>query len=161
MKLINHCEEEVSNVTCLISEKFSIDKELNNTVNELRNIEEKIYKIFDLNPCPMSITDYDTGEMIDVNESFIKVTGFDKNDINKGKLNIVREKDKKHVIKTIKENGEIKNYLCFFKTKKGKIKRGLFSGSLIKMKDKDCILLICQVINKKCIFNMFKTSFFF
>lgn len=44
--------------------------------NEFRETEQKFYKIFDFNPNPMSINDIATGNIIDVNQSFLDIIGF-------------------------------------------------------------------------------------
>lgn len=160
MRLINHNEEEII-PSCIVIDSNDIKRELNYTSDELRIVEEKFYKIFDLNPCPMTIGDLKTGDIIDVNDAFLQSVGFkNKEDIigkSTTKLKIISDKNKSHIIREINKDGFLKNYFCEFKTINGKKKKGLFSGTIIKLKEKDCLMLICQVVTKGFLSSVFKT----
>jgi len=140
------------------------DVEFKNFVNELREIEEKFYKIFDLNPCPMSINDIEHDRIIDVNQAFMNVIGIKNKSEIVGKrtteegLNIVKNKDRIAVLNQLDDKGVFKNYLTTFRTLRGKKIQGIFSGSIIELKGIKCLLTTCQVVNRKC---LFKTYFLF
>jgi PAS domain S-box-containing protein len=169
MRLINHKEEQliISPVNIVIGQS-DIGRELNSVADiELRLIEEKFYKIFNSNPLPMYISDLKSFNIIDVNDSFVKNMGIKNKENIIGKrvddsgLKIIRKKDQDRVINDIITKGEIKNFLCRFKNANGKKLKGLFSGSLIELNDQKCLFLICQLVSKKCVFNIFKTFLFF
>ena len=69
MKLVHKDEHNE-----LILDKFDVVPF--SLTNELREVEQKFYKIFDFNPNPMSINDIATGNIIDVNQSFLDIIGF-------------------------------------------------------------------------------------
>lgn len=163
MKLINHNEDSISDY--LSVKDSDIKRELEYTFDELRLIEDKFYKIFDLNPCPISIGDFKNNVIIDVNDAFLKVMEYNsKYDIVGKRAKdycILSNKDREIVFKKMQENGGLKNYFCEFKTSTGKKKKGLFSGEMMNFNGKDCIILICQVVNKGFLASIFKTYFTF
>jgi len=152
MKLTN--KEDIENT---IYSTIKIDNDFLSMSDELRTIEELFYKVFELNPCPMSINSLNDGYIIDVNQSFLDIIDVkNKKDIlgkitTEEGLNIIKHKDKKYVIDYIKKNGLIKNYLTTFKTLKGKKIKGLFSASIITLNKKECLLTICQIVNRICL----------
>jgi PAS domain-containing protein len=144
-----------------------ISNEFVNKSLELRRHEQNFYKIFDLNPCPMTLNRFDNNSIIDVNQAFLDVLGIpSKNDII-GKntseigLGLIKEKDKKILFDKVKQVGEYKNYLFNFKNFKGQTLTGIVSGTIIKLNGEDCVLTICQVVDKKCLFRIFKTTYVF
>jgi hypothetical protein len=75
MKLTHNIEKS------FLSELVDLDI-MENELLLLRKMEDKFYKVFDLNPCPMAISDFETHKIIDVNEAFIKIIELDnKNEI--------------------------------------------------------------------------------
>jgi len=161
MKLINHNEELIT--SGIVIEQEYVERELKCTADELRIVEEKFFKIFDLNPCPMAIADAETNIIIDVNEAFVKiieldnkyqVIGHDTSVLNHG---IIDKEVKDKMYGVIKEGEFFKNITIPFRSIKGKKLRGLFSGSVIELNGKKCIFTMCQVINRKCLENVWET----
>jgi hypothetical protein len=149
-----------------ILEKIVVDNDVNECsstlVKDLRNNEEKFYKMFDFNPCPMSIHELSTGIIIDVNQSFLKTIGLkNRMDIigksvsNPGKFHLMEEKDQKLLIDKVKKEGIVKNIAIQFKNLSNKKLKGLFSGTYIELNDIKYLLVICQIIDKKCLLNYF------
>lgn len=168
MKLLNHFnlnDVDVPAVSSIEMCDINIKRELDFKFEELRSVEEKFYKLFDLNPCPMSISDIRSDEILDVNESFLRILDFnDKKEVigkNSKELNIVRSRDRYNVIKILEKEGVVKEYACKIRTKKGKRLTGMFTGTPITFNNVPCILLICHIVNKKCISQLFKTLFMF
>lgn len=162
MKLVNHVGIDCNNTLSEVSiDKDYIETQLNNTSDDLRIIEDKFYKIFDLNPCPMSITEIKTSTVIDVNDAFLSIMSIkDKSiliDKKLNKFNFVKKRDEINILNKIYKDGSIKNYVCEFRTMNHKRKKGMFSGSIINLNNKKCLLLICQLVNKKSVFGIFKT----
>lgn len=158
MKLFNHCEESIS----LSNDSLKLDNgDFQLSSNELSLHEDTFFKIFNLNPYPMTIIDINDGLVIDANKAFLEVVGMsDKNEII-GKTtvekNIISNKYRNHMMNTIKKRGYLNNFCCDFYTLSGKKKTGMFSGSLFEISGKIHLLLICQLINKKFLTCIFKT----
>lgn len=158
MKLINHTDE---NKKYSLVDNFNLNSDYKNILDNFIVLEDKFYKIFDLNPCPMSISDINN-KIIYVNNAFLKVLEIkDKNHILNKELDnkILNNKDMCNALYEIYENGHIKNFICNIKTFKGNRIRGLFSGRLILLNDRPHILMMCQIINKNILTNFFKTYF--
>jgi len=154
MKLINK-EEDINNVD-LFESSSSNDEQIKLLSDELRLAEDKFYKVFDLNPCPMAISDINENIIIDVNDAFVKVIGLTSKlevigkDITEKGLKIIKRKDKEVILKEISETNKFKNYFSIVKPLRGKKFKGLFSGSLIELNGRKCLFTICQVVNKQC-----------
>jgi hypothetical protein len=164
MKLINHSDEQlIENII----DPIDMGRELNHASKKLRLIEDKFYKVFDMNPCPMSLSLMEDGTIIDVNEAFLKEVGMKHKSEMVGKttiesgLKIIKEKDRDYIFNKILKNGKVENYPCSFMTLHGKKKKGLFSGTVMDLNNKKCLFLICQIVNNSCVANIFKTYFVF
>lgn len=125
--------------------------------DELRAAEEKFYHLFDFNPCPMSVHDLTTGNIIDINQSFLDSLGFESKIKVVGKsivdYEVIPQKEAKSFMRKIIDDGSVKNMPIVFKNLKGKKIKGLFSGTKINLNGWDCVLIVCQVISKQCIIN--------
>jgi len=157
MKLIN--KEDPVILVDLFESSLTSEEQIRLLVDELRLVEDKFYKIFDLSPCPMMIND-SNGLLIDVNQSFLNITNNIKDKkqilgklITENGLNFIKEKEKDYIVDCINNDGCIKNHLIKFRTLKGKKLNGLCSCSRIELNGKDCILTILQVVSKKCLLN--------
>jgi len=157
MKLTHENMEIDSLDSCVIDTVNSDIIYLNDTI---RRIEDKFYKVFDLNPCPMAISKMDTDELVDVNESFIRILEIkSKYDVigkitTENGINIIKKKDRNKILKILNnDNIDVKNVFIKFKNINGKNLKGLFTASIIELNSVKCLLTICQIINKKSIFN--------
>lgn len=127
----------------------------------LRKIEEKFYKVFDLNPCPMAISKLDTGELIDVNEAFVNIVGLESKYEVIGRITteegikILKKRDRDKIIKMIEKDGSAKNIFVKFRTYGGKVLRGLFSASTVELNNIKCLFTTCQIINKRSLIDYF------
>lgn len=155
MKLFNHRDEVNNN-----QNNLDIDRQLQLTSEELKIYEDRFYKVFNLNPCPMSISEVSNNIIVDVNQSFLEVIECRRDQIigySTVEKNIISNKNRTNILKIIMEKGFLKNYCCEFRTLQGKKRTGMFSGTLIDISNKTCLMLICQVVNKKFLTGIFKT----
>jgi PAS domain S-box-containing protein len=113
--------------------------------------EKKFRDIFNLHPDPVSIADMDTGEMYEVNDSFLKIVRMKRKDvIGKSSLDIelydnveVRSK----LIDRIKLNGQVKNHEVSFNIK-GEQLTALVSGAIFGGEDSSKVLFVARDISK-------------
>ena len=167
MKLLNKCldkplsyDETYEDTIIPIDERIKL-------ADDLRSMEDKFYKIFDLNPLPMAIHTIDDNILIDFNDAFLKIVGIKskldligKNTSETG-LNLLKSEDKSYFLNQIKKNGKFENYYFTFRNMKGELLRGLVSGTIIELNNQKCLLSICQIVYRKCFFQLFNRNFIF
>jgi signal transduction histidine kinase/CheY-like chemotaxis protein len=125
---------------------------------EMENIiklsEDKFTKIFMFIPDSVLVTDLETSEYLEVNNSFEKNTGWNRSEcIGKTiyELNIWKHPEKRdEMIKILKKNnGEYYNYEVEFILKNGEEKTGLMAGKIINYDGKDRLLTIIRDISDR------------
>ncbi|HPI92812.1 MAG TPA: PAS domain S-box protein [Deltaproteobacteria bacterium] len=111
---------------------------------ELRLTEERFVRIFQASPDWVSITTMDGGIYIDVNDGYLKASGYSRDEVlGRSSLDIeVWEKqvDRKRLIKKIREQGMVRNEEVRFRTKSGDMRHVLWSAVPITLGEKECIL---------------------
>lgn len=121
-------------------------------LSALKYSEERFTKAFGANPSAMCISQFN-GVIIDVNESFCKLTGFAYNEIcgkTFSELNILPEDtvNKKLNIELL-SNGQIRGIELPLISKSGNILYGIFSADLIKIDTSQCMLTVITDITKR------------
>src|SRR5262249_40372314 len=101
----------------------------------LRESEERFAKAFQANPDPMSIHRFSDGMYIDVNRSFLNVTGFSREEVvgrTVDEVNMVVDQQARAVWRRMMlESGSIRNWETQFRVKSGEIRWGLMSAEAI------------------------------
>ncbi len=131
-------EEELQ--YCLIN---SIDITEHKKIDEaLQESEEKFSKAFRSSPNAIVITTIKEGRFIDVNDSFIKLTGYTREEVignTAENLNIWAEiKDREKMMRILKKDGGVHNHEYNFRIKSGEIRTWLFSAELIDIGNEPC-----------------------
>ena len=105
---------------------------------------QKFNKIFQNNPAVMSINSYKTGRITEVNETFLEILGYKREEIIGKKLQDLEIIPKNsNILSTIYAstyNSKIKNIEVTYKTKSSKIRYGLLSKELIETQGKKYFL---------------------
>lgn len=118
----------------------------------LRLSEDRYRKAFATSPDSIAITRAADGVFVSVNEGFIQITGYTREEvIGKSSLEINIWKDpadRQKVVEGIKTNGEVRNYEAKFVTKKGEI-IGLMSAAIIELNGIPHILNITRDITER------------
>ena len=126
----------------------------------LRLEEEKFRAAFQSSPNLIGIYQFKDGLCLDVNKTFLKVTGYTRDEVV-GKFsqaqefveNIHRGEEFK---KTLEETGRIDNYEVKFKTKYGEERTGLLSAQFILIQGEICILTtINDITDRKILEDKF------
>ncbi len=107
---------------------------------------DKFKEVFDHNPEPMILSNIKTEEIIDVNEAFLKISGFKKSEIagkTASKLGLFADSEKQQAfIAKLKKEGRITGEVLDIKGKNGKNITGAFSGGTIGTKLEKCFLIV-------------------
>lgn len=122
-------------------------------LKDLQESEEKFSNAFRFSPVALSITSMNNMKYIGVNESFLKLTGYDSTEVigqTRADLNLwVQSGQFQDFMKELQENGSVKNFEFAFRCKNGELKYGLRSATLLTMGGERCILAQTYDITEK------------
>ncbi|MDY0360373.1 MAG: PAS domain S-box protein [Desulforegulaceae bacterium] len=123
---------------------------------DLKISEEKFSKVFMLGSAAMSISDLKTGGYIDVNSSFLKLTGYSKDEVigvPGSDIGIITKETRDKIYSIINARGRIKNFEIEFYNKKGEKLNGLYSGDIILLNSKPSLLSTTFDITQRKIYE--------
>jgi PAS domain S-box-containing protein len=113
--------------------------------NRIADENEKTFaKIFHTNSVLMSVTTIEDGIYIEVNETFLNILGFEREEIIGRKstdLNIWADpNDRAAAVSILKKDGSLRHFETRVRTKNGSIRYGLFSVDFIELRGERCML---------------------
>jgi PAS domain S-box-containing protein len=115
-------------------------------ITERKKAEETFRKAFNANPEPMSIATISEGRYIDVNESFLRVMGYRRDEvIGRTAIDLRiwdRPEDRDRVIELLRKEGSIRNFETIFRTKSGERRSALDSSEIIEVAGQKCMISI-------------------
>ena len=118
----------------------------------LRESEEKFRLTFSFSPDSVSISSLDDGRYLDVNEGFIRATGFTREEVigkTSQELNIWYDpSDREKLIQGLQANGIIENLETQFRCKDGSLIVSLLSARIISLKGIPRIITIVRDITE-------------
>jgi PAS domain S-box-containing protein len=129
-------------------------RELESTIIELKESEEKFAKVFQASAAGIAITDLSDSNYMDVNCAFIQMTGFSKEELighNSQELGMTTNITKREeVLNEIRERGSAKDFEMTIRHKSGRIFEILASVETIILKGKKCALnVIYDITDRK------------
>jgi PAS domain S-box-containing protein len=109
----------------------------------LRASEKRFAKTFHANPHPMSLATLEEGRIIDVNESFVELTGYERAELIGSTLrdrswDIPLARDE--MVQRVKDQGAIRNVEVRLRTKSGVSRVVLLSSELVDIDGRPCLL---------------------
>jgi PAS domain S-box-containing protein len=111
---------------------------------ELRQSQEMFHRLFQLNPNGMVLKSLETNKVVEVNQSFLNIFGYKKNDVeNNGveSLNILCDTTEYLAIQQqILEKNEVRKVPITMSSNKGHVRFILFSGEIIKLEKGEFVL---------------------
>src|SRR2546427_3457033 len=121
---------------------------------KLRQSEERFSKAFLASPAAITIATLAEGRFIDVNDSFLHLMGYSREEIiGRTALGMdmwLSADDRSSFAERLREQGFVRNYECAFRTKSGEIREGLGAAELIQLNGERCILtLIVDITDRK------------
>ena len=112
-----------------------------------RQSEERFEKAFRANPQPMSLTTFAEGRYLDVNDSFLAMSGYPRNEvIGQSSLELNVWETPSHradFIQLLKEKGSLVNFETRFRTRDGSMRVLLSSAEAFEISGEKC-LLVCS-----------------
>jgi len=120
----------------------------------LNESEERFSKAFRGNPQPMSITTIDGGRYVDVNASFLIMSGYTRQEIidhTSIELQIFKTEEERHklLVEPLLTTGSVRNLEMAFRTKGGDFKTLLSSAELLELAEQKCILVASSDISDR------------
>ena len=117
---------------------------ISRNLSDMAVSEEKFYRVFENNQALMSISDLETGTLINVNKKFLATLGYKRSEIigrNSKELNMLYDYEKRaELAEKIKNNKFLDNEYIPIRTKDNRLIHCLFSISPIKIQTHSYIL---------------------
>lgn len=111
---------------------------------EIGSQEEKFSKAFHSAPYAVYLTRLSDGMIFDVNETFVSITGYDRDDaIGKKTMDLhiwESQEDRNAVVDILSKNGKVQGMDLRFRKKNGEPATGLFTAEIILINGEECIL---------------------
>jgi len=119
----------------------------------LQQSKDRFAKAFSANPQPMSLTTLNEGRYIDVNESFLEMSGYTREEVlGKTSSQLLIFETPAHrtlLIEPLLLKGEAKNLELKFRTKSGKFRVLLSSAELLDINGERCVLVASSDITER------------
>ncbi len=111
---------------------------------EVKIQEEKFTKAFRFSPSAMMLTRLSNGEIIDVNDGFLNITGYEYVEtIGKTMVGLRlwdKEEDRVVVVNELSKSGKVQGREFRFRKESGEVITGLFSSEIIQIDNQEFIL---------------------
>lgn len=116
--------------------------EMKDAQRALQENEEKFRTIFMTSPDSVSISSLDNGKFVDVNEGFVRLTGYSKKEaLEMTSLDLWCDPgERQRMIDAISDYGEIHNLEGQFRIKSGEIRTALLSAKVVTLGDEKYVL---------------------
>ena len=119
----------------------------------LRLSEDKFSKAFYCNPDPISITTFQEGFFVEMNDAWVKETGYERHEaightaVELGIWCLQEERD--HMSKQIREHGSLRNFETKYRMRSGDIRIFNVSAEVIAMDDKPHLICMYNDITER------------
>ena len=147
---VSHSEQNGHTLTTLILRDVT---ERRRAEEALRQSEEHFSKAFRANPQPMSLTVLDTGRYIDVNESFLTMSGFSREEVignTSLELRIWESLERRaEFVREVVKTGSVRNIETRFRTKTGEFRILLSSSELLEIRGELCLIVASSDITER------------
>ncbi len=120
--------------------------------NELRSSEEKFSKAFHNAPILMVISSFKDGRCLDVNDTFVRFTGYSRDQTigaTSTELGLLKSKDREMFFTLLEAEGRVKDLELDFTRADGSTGICLYSAELIEMEGQSYILSLATDITEK------------
>lgn len=134
--------------------------QLQQEIRERRQAQEKFTKAFRSSPAPIAITTVADGRFVDVNPSFLRLSGYSCQEIighTAAELKLgIKPEIYNQAVAELRETGTLFNQECEFRTKSGDTRSVLICIELIELNGVECTLnIITDITERKRLENEF------
>jgi two-component system cell cycle sensor histidine kinase/response regulator CckA len=122
-------------------------------LTESKQAEERFYKAFHLNPEPITLATLGEGRYLDVNESFLRITGYKREEVI-GRTSIElkfweQPEDRSGMVDLLQQQGSVRDLEISFRTKSGERRVALDSADIIEVNGQACVIAILKDITDR------------
>ncbi len=133
--------------------KFMDDTERERAKEALRLSEEKFQKAFRASPDWLVISTLEGGVYIDVNEAFLRTTGYRREEVvgrSSNELGIWVDPDiRAKMVETLRQKGAVRELEARFRMKSGEIRYVLWSAEVIDYGEEKCLIAVTRDITAR------------
>ena len=126
--------------------------ELREAEEKLKENEEKFAKIFHKAPLLITLSEIETGKLLDVNNEFIDISGFSREEVH-GKtvvdLGWISHEQRERLFRELCERGRVQGMELFLRRKDGREVVCLYNGEVITVRGERVLLSIAQDITER------------
>ncbi len=119
---------------------------------KLRHSEERFSKAFQANPAAIIITTIDDGLHLDVNDYFLHMSGYQRDEVigrTSNELNLwVDHSDRERMLHILFEHGNVRNMETQMRTKSGRIIDISMSVEMVQLEKTPCLLVLSNDITE-------------
>jgi len=119
-------------------------------VHELRESEERFRQIFEANPDPVILAKLEGGAIIDVNKSFVSLTGISRLEAlghNSLELRLWADEEMREpFLAQLRRDGELNNFEADFRVMDGQLGTGLLSARIVRINNEPSVLIVIRDI---------------
>lgn len=120
---------------------------------DLRLSEEKFSKSFYASPNPMALSRFETGQLVDVNDSFLSLYGAERSAVigrTTGEMELWADaRDREAMLADLKRQGFIRNREYRFRAANGELRTVLYSAETVQLNGELCILSVTNDITER------------
>lgn len=110
-------------------------------------------RAFRVSPAALWLSELDTGRAIDINESFVRITGYERDEVvGKTTLSLgiwADPKDRARMVETLREQGFVRDMEFRFQCRSGELRDGLLSAEIVDFRGEQCLLVYCSDITER------------
>ncbi|MDB9312406.1 adenylate/guanylate cyclase domain-containing protein [Spirulina sp. CS-785/01] len=144
-----------------LRETFTAWEEMNISLEQLvaqrsaslKVSEERFSKAFRSSPDPIAISTLEEGCFIEVNQSFLEVTGYHPQDIigkTAAEINLwTNRRDRARIVRELRSQGRVLNQEMSFRSATDEFRTVRLSAELLQLNDEQCILWVANDITQR------------
>jgi PAS domain S-box-containing protein len=121
--------------------------------DSLRLLEEKFAKAFLASPDWIVITRVADGRYLEVNEAFLKITGYSRAEVigrTSLELGIWAEPEERtRMLQLLDEHGKVRNFDVRFRIRSGEVRSMLWSAEVIELHDEACLIALARDVTEQ------------
>jgi two-component system cell cycle sensor histidine kinase/response regulator CckA len=121
--------------------------------DELAASEERFRKAFNASPEPMTISLWPEGRFVDCNESFLRITGYRREEVIGRTDTEVRfwpnPEDRDICMRLLQKHARVIELEVLFGAKSGEERTGLFSAEVIEIRGQQCVLAVMKDVTEQ------------